>query len=65
MNDDDTVQPPKPPQSREDARIDDHDDPRLNEPGSESQPGTFIDSEHNMPGQQGAPPPPPDDDQGS
>lgn len=37
-----------------------HDDPRLRPPGRSGMPGEVLDTDHNMPGQQG-PPPAPDD----
>lgn len=43
-----------------DDRADDHDDPWLNEPGTQGQPGSLVDTDHNMPGQQGDPSAPPD-----
>ncbi len=43
---------------------DDHRDPRLEEQpegSDEGMPGEVIDTDHNMPGQQGPPPRPPED----
>lgn len=33
-----------------------HVDPSLHEPGTDDQPGEFIDTPHNQPGDQGEPP---------
>ena len=42
----------KPTESDPNARDTNHPDPRLNEPGSQGQPGTFDDTPGNLPGSQ-------------
>lgn len=61
----DSYQPPLGPKDTppDGDRIDDHVDPRLDEPGTQGQPGSFVDTDQNMPGQQGDPPPPPSSDE--
>lgn len=57
VHDDDAVDP-LPGIETDEAYGDEHDDPRARPTRDSAMPGETIDSEHNMPGQQGPPPPP-------